>query len=197
MSNSSAVSKDHQQPATLDLKLNDDALVTFGQPVGSDGLSFHDVGYMPINEMTIAGNIPGVTPRLSNGDFSGVFVQYTGDGVQHFANGFPTTADYTNLHYELIGYKGDATFGPSADGTPTVTGPIHEFVLAQGDLISGQLAFNSSGGVGGELDVTMQVGGHRVGSMDISVQHSAADIGHTATGGLTLSKGDVVGTFVS
>ena len=73
---------------------------------------------------------------------------------------------------------------------------MQEFVLAQGDLISGQLAFNASGGIGGEVDVSMQVGGHRVGSMDISVQHSAPDIGHTATGGLTLSNGAIIGTFV-
>jgi hypothetical protein len=74
---------------------------------------------------------------------------------------------------------------------------LQEVVLAQGDLISGQLAFNTSGGIGGEVDVSMQVGGHRVGSMDISVQHSAAEIGHTAAGGLTFSDGALVGTFVA
>ena len=195
MPSSSALTNGHQPPTTLELTMSDDALVTFGQPVGSDGLAFHDIGYMPVNAMTVAGNIPGVTARLSNGTLDGVFVQDVGDGVQHFSNGLPTTAYYTSLHYELIGYTGTATFDHAADGTPTVTGPIHEFVLAQGDLLSGQLAFNASGGVGGEMDVSMQVGGHRVGSMDISVQHSTMDISYTATG-LKLSNGELVGSFV-
>ena len=185
-----------KQPATLQLTMSDDALVTFGQPVAPDALAFHDIGYMPVNAITIAGSIPGVTATLSSGGLSGMFIQYVSDGVQHFANGFPTTADYTSLHYQLMGYTGLATFGHAADGTPTVSGLVREVVLAQGDLISGQLAFNAGGGIGGEVDVTMQVGGLRIGSMDISVQHSAADIGQTATGGLTLSNGALVATFV-
>ena len=196
MPNSPTLLNGHKQPASLQFTMSDDALVTFGQPVGSDGLSFHDIGYMPVNAMTIAGNIPGLTAALTSGALNGLFIQYASDGVQHFANGLPTTIDYTSLHYQLLGYTGHATFGHAADGTPTVSGMLQEVVLAQGDLISGKLAFNTSGGVSGELDVSMRVAGLRVGSVDISVQHSAADIGHTATGGLTLSNGTAVGTFV-
>lgn len=196
MPNSPVLPNGHQQLAALQLKLSDDALVVFGQPVGSDGVSFHDSGFMPVNETTIAGKIPGITPLLSVAGLNGMFIQYASDGVQHFANGLPTTADYTSLHYQLIGYTGHATFSHAADGTPTVSGLFRQVVLAQGDLISGHVAFNASGGLSGELDASMRIGGLTIGSVSISVQHSAADIGHTATGGLTLSNGAIVGTFV-
>jgi len=100
------------------------------------------------------------------------------------------------VSYEFIGYMGSATFGHAADGTPTISGAQNEVVLAQGNLISGSLAFNASGGVSGNLDATVQVGGYTVGALDVSVQHSAGDIRHTALGGITLSGGAIHAIFV-
>ena len=183
---------DSQQPQPFDLSMSDDALVTFGAPVGPGAVSFTDVGYMPVNALTIA----GVTEQL-DGKLDGLFLHYTSMGVQHFAaTGAPTTADYTSLHYELVGYKGDATFGHAADGTPVMTGGKHMTVLAQGDLIAGQLGFDATGGISGSVTASLQVGGTTEGTLGIQVQHAAGDIGRTATGGLTLDGGMLHATFV-
>lgn len=171
--------------------MSDDALVTFGAPVGPGALSFHDAGYMAVNDLTI-----GNPQHLPHG-LDGMFIRYEGDGVQHFAaNGAPATADYTGLHYELVGYKGHATFGHAADGTPTVSGAFDQVVLAQGDLIAGHLAFGADGGLSGEVDASVQSGGQTLGALDISVQHPAGDLGYTAAGGLTLDGGTLLATFV-
>jgi hypothetical protein len=175
--------------------MTDDALVTFGAPVGADAVSFDDVGYMPINALTIAGLVPGISAPLESG-LAGAFVQYSAEGLQYLANGQPTTAQFTQLHYQLVGYTGHAVFGHAADGTPTVSGLINQVVLAQGDLIAGQLNFNASGAITGEVDVTVKSGVLPLGRLDVSVQHAAGDVGHTATGGLTLSNGNLVGTFI-
>lgn len=181
-----------QQPQPFDLSMSDDALVTFGAPVGPGALSFADVGYMPVNTLTIGGTLQDLKGKLD-----GLFIHYTATGVQHFAaSGAPTTADYTSLQYELMGYKGDATFTHAADGTPTVSDAKHLTVLAQGELIAGHLAFGANGGITGEVDTSMRIDGQAVGTLDISVQHAAGDIGHTATGGLTLSSGTFHATFV-
>ena len=183
---------DPQHPQPFDLTMSDDALVTFGAPIGPGALSFTDVGYMPVNGLTIA----GVTEQLK-GKLDGLFIYYTATGVQHFAaTGAPTTADYTTLRYELVGYKGDATFSHAADGTPVLNGGKHLTVLAQGDLIAGQLGFGGDGGISGNVKASMQVDGTVVGTLGISVQHTAGDIGHTATGGLTLDGGTLHATFV-
>ena len=42
---------------SIELDMSDDALVTFGAPVAPNALSFHDIGYMPVNAVTIAGTI--------------------------------------------------------------------------------------------------------------------------------------------
>jgi len=180
------------QYSQLGMDMSDDALVTFGAPVGPGEVSFHDTGFMPVNQLTL-GNLTLPSPS----GLGGLFISYSGDGVQNFsANGAPTSANYTDLHYQLIGYTGDATFSHAADGTPTLSGVSTEVVLAQGDLIAGHLAFGATGNISGEVDTTMQVGGVNVGDLDISVQHSASDIGHTATGGLTLSAGALHATYV-
>jgi hypothetical protein len=162
-----------QLPPSRELQMSDDALVSFGAPVAPGAVSFHDTGYMPVNALTIRGNITG---KPLPGGLDGMFIHYVSDGVQHFApSGLPTTADYTELHYELVGYKGDATFGHATDGTPTISGIVQQIVLSQGDLITGHLAFGADGGITGEVDVTEQLGG-RTRRLDISVQHTAGDI---------------------
>lgn len=191
-------SLDHAGPfkllSSIELHMSDDALVTFGAPVAPDAVSFHDIGYMPVNALTIAGNVLG---KPLPGGLDGIFFHYVSDGVQHVTvSGAPSTVDYTALHYELVGYKGDATFGRAADGTPTVSGLVKQIVLAQGDLIAGHLAFGTDGGISGEVDVSALIGGRTVGRIDISVQHAAGDLGRTATGGLTLIGGNLTATFV-
>lgn len=180
-----------QNPPPFDLNMSDDALVTFGAPVGVGALSFSDLGYMPINNLTI-----GEDTQQLKGKLDGLFIQYTATGVQHFSpSGAPTTADYTSLQFELMGYKGDAVFGHAADGTPTVTGATHLTELAQGQLITGELGFNPTGGITGDVNASYQIDGHVAGTLDISVQHAAADIGPNATG-FTLSGGTLHATFV-
>lgn len=171
--------------------MSDDALVTFGAPVGPGALSFHDEGYMPVNELTIGGTLQQLKGKLD-----GLFIHYTAGGVQHFdpTSGAPTTADYTSLHYELMGYKGGITFGHTADGTPTVSDAKHLTVLAQGDLIAGYLGFGADHGIAGQVEASMQVDGQAVGTLKIDVQHAARDIGYTATG-LTLDGGTLHATF--
>ncbi len=181
-----------QQPSPFDLSMSDDALVTFIGPAGPGALLFLDTGYMPVNGLTIGGD-----PQYLKGQLDGLFIHYNAEGVQHFAaSGAPTTADYTSLQYELMGYKGDAAFGHAADGTPTVSGAKHLTVLAQGDLITGYLGFGADGGITGEVNTSMQIDGQMVGTLDISVQHTSSDIGHTATGGLTLDGGTLHATFL-
>jgi hypothetical protein len=172
--------------------MSDDALVTFTGPAGPGALSFADTGYMPVNGLTIGGVL-----QKPEGGSDGLFVHYDSVGVQHFgADGAPTTADYTGLHYEVMGYKGHATFGHAADGTPTVSGAHNLTVLAQGDLIAGYLGFNANGGITGAVSTSMQVNGQAVGTLDFSVQHASGDIGHTAAGGLTLDGGTLHATFL-
>jgi len=182
-------------PGSVKLNMTDDALITFGAPIGVNAVSFHDSGYMPVDSLTIAGIIPGVSfPGL--GSPGRMFIRYSGDGIEQIANGVPGTATYTRLQYDLVGYTGHALFGHAADGTPTVSGLLAQVVLAQGDLISGHLAFDATGAISGEIDVTMRIGSRNIGSLDVAVQHAATDIGRTATGGLTLSNGSFVGTFI-
>ncbi len=178
-------------PAPFELSMTDDALVTFGPPVGPGALSFTDVGYFPVNALTIGG-----MAETLKGKFDGLFVQYTSKGVQNFApTGQPTNADYTSLHYDLVAYKGDVVFGRAADGTPTVAGGKHVTVVAQGDLISGHLGFLPTGGIGGEVLASFKVDGKTLGTLDLTVQHAAGDIGPRATG-FTLDGGNLHATFV-
>ena len=143
--------------------------------------------------LTIGGEMQQLKGKLD-----GLFIQYNATGVQHFAApGMPTTADYTTLHYDLVGYKGDAMFGHAADGTPTLSGAKHLTVLAQGDLIAGtgHLGFTPSGGIAGTLATTLQVDGAVAGTVNFTVQHAAGDIG-PAAGGFTLSAGMLHASFV-
>lgn len=178
------------QPPQFDLTMTDDALVTFGAPIGPGALSFTDAGYMPVNTLTIGGTLQDLKGKLD-----GLFIHYDATGVQQFAaTGVPTTADYTTLHYELVGYKGEAIFGHDADGTPTVSDVKHLTVLAQGDLIAGHLAFTAAGGIAGDVKTSMQVGGQSVGLLDLSVNHVAGDI-IPSRNGFTLSGGTLHAIF--
>ena len=167
MATKSILMGDSQQTSPFDLSMSDDALVTFGAPAGPGALSFLDVGYMPVNALTIGGSLQDLKGKLD-----GLFVHYSATGVQHFAApGAPTTADYTSLQYEIVGYKGDAIFGHAADGTPTASDAKHLTVLAQGDLIAGtgHLGFTATGGITGEVNTSLQINGQVVGTLDFSV----------------------------
>ena len=179
-----------QNPPQFNLEMTDDALVTFGAPAAADAVSFIDVGLMPINALTIGNNLQQLTGR-----FDGLFIQYSGTGIQHFASTTPTTADYTSLHYELLGYKGVPTFEHAADGTPIVSDAGHLTILAQGDLLQGQLGFNGSGGISGEIKATFQVKGQVTGTLQLNVNHSANDVTPTATG-FTLDHGSLQATYL-
>ena len=71
----------------------------------------------------------------------------------------------------------------------------HLTILAQGDLISGHLAFAPTGGIAGDVQISIQVGGQPVGMLDLSVQHTAGDINPTGNG-FTLSGGMLHAVFV-
>ena len=190
MANTSILANTNHIPK-IDLSMSDDALVTFGAPVGPGALSFRDAGYMPVNAVTIGGS----SLHLGGG-LGGLFISYNATGVQHLsADGKPTTADYTSLNYQIIGYTGHATFGHAADGTPTESGASNLTVLGQGDLIKGQLGFGADGGITGNVNTSLRIGGTAVGKVDFSVKHAAGDIG-PAPNGFTLDGGTLHATFV-
>jgi hypothetical protein len=168
-------------PGTIDVTMTDDSLVTFDD----DGV-FHEVGYAPVVARTVAGNSIPVPQGKA------LFISYAVEGVQS-PDG---TINFTGLHYTLFEAKGHGTFSQAADGTPTYTGLRDLVELAEGDLINGQLGFTPTGGVDGKLSATTNVDGARWGELDITVQHPAADLGHTATGGLTLTGGTLHAEFV-
>lgn len=180
-----------KSPPAFDLTMSDDALITFGPPVAPGALSFTDIGYMPIDQFTIG----GVAQDL-HGKFDGLFIQYSGTGTQYFsATGQPTGADYTKLHYDLVGYKGDAVFSHATDGTPTLTGGKNFTVIAQGDLLDGHLGFTSAGDIAGEVKATFQVGNQVTGTLDLAIRHAATDLFPTPTG-FTLSQGMLQAAFL-
>jgi|GEM_PF-3584156 len=190
-------------PPPFDLTMSDDALITFTGPAtptaagSAFALSFQDAGYMPINAITIAG-----MPQDLKGQFDGLFVRYSGQGTQNFiAPNAPTTADYSSLHYDLIGYKGAITFGHEANGTPTFTGGKNLTEIAQGDLIPGlgHLGFDPvTHGIAGSISTSFKVDGQVTGTLDLSVVHAAGDISFLPTGnGFTLNGGILHATFHS
>jgi hypothetical protein len=172
------------------LHISDDALVTFTQPNSLGVSAFHDSGFMPITEATIAN---GVTTHF--------YLQYDSTGSLQFGAQGPVSADYSSLHYREFAYTGNATFGHAADGTPTITGVHDAIQVMSGDLIPGHghLAFNPNGSISGEVNVTAKIGGAGpvVGQYDIAVSHAASDIGFTRTGGMTLTGGTSTASYFS
>ena len=153
---------------------------------------------MPVNAATIAG-----MPQDLKGKFDGMFIKYSGQGTQNFAApNAPTTAEYSSLHYDLFGYKGDMTFGHAADGTPTISGgKLLTHAIAQGDLIPGlgHLGFDPATGWDRRRCEHDPEGRWRVtGTLDITVMHAAGDISYLSTGaGFTLNGGTLQATFHS
>jgi hypothetical protein len=76
-----------------------------------------------------------------------------------------------------------------------LNGTFQTVVLAHGDLKQGQLAFDQFGGIGGEVDVSVQIGAQKIGEFDIKLQHTAGDYGSGSLG-MTLSNGAATATFV-
>jgi hypothetical protein len=192
----------HPLPA-FSLDMTDDALVTLGTPTNFQGptatASFTDVGFMPVTPQSIAG-----APLHLPGWADGLFIRYTSDGLQNLydigtastPNYVPTVAIYADLHYELVAYKGNASFGHGPNGTPTVAGILKEAVVAQGDLIAGSLGVDrATHAISGDVLTTLQLGNQTVGNLDIAVSHAASDVG-PAPSGFTLSGGALHATFI-
>jgi len=176
------------------MDMTDDAVVTFGK-TGPAGTSFSDVGYMPVNQLTLGSN-----PLQLPSDSSHFFISYSGKGVQD-ASGH---ISYTSLHYELIRYTGPLASFSVDGGKATVTGASNRTVIAQGDLIKNQgnlqIAYADPGhtiiaGIAGNIDASVKIGGKTVGELDISVNHSGTDLG-PAAGGFTLTGGTLHATFL-
>lgn len=188
------------QPAPqTTFNLTDDALVTFS-PDGSG--EFLDTGYMPVDMKTL---MLGSNPLHVPGGLDGVFIQYTGTGVQTGAN-----IAYDQLTYDLVGYKGNnVSFGAGGvmNGTAKQT-----FKLAHGSLESGSLVFtppvfdqNGMPIAGPHIDGDVYVsvllsGGQKVGDLDLGVHHNGfsqiVPLGSPAApSGFSLSGGTVQATF--
>ena len=188
-------------PPSFEFTMSDDALITFtglAPPTAAGSafaLSFEDNGFMPINEVTIAG-----IPEELKGQFDGLFIRYSGNGTQNFlAPNAPSTADYNSLHYDLIGYKGEIAFGHAPNGSPTISGGKNLTEIAQGDLIKGlgHLGFDpTTGGIAGNVSTTFKVNDQVTGTLDLSVMHAAGDIRFLPTGnGFTLDGGILHAAF--
>ena len=184
------------------LDMTDDALVTLGTPTNFQGptatATFTDDGFMPITPQSIAGS-----PLHLPGWADGAFIEYTSSGSQSLynigsasnPNFVPTVATYTDLHFELVAYKGDASFSHALNGLPTIAGILKEAVVAAGDLISGSLSVNpATHAISGDVLTTLQINNQTVGNIDISLSHAASDVG-PAPSGFTLSGGALHATF--
>jgi hypothetical protein len=147
--------------------LYDDALVTFGGPSAPGAVTFHDVGSMQITSESIGGlTVPIPGP---------LFLQYDSIGDQYIsASGEPTEADYKDLSYNMV--------GPGA------------VVLLHGDLLTGRLAFAANGGIFGQVNATAMIGNQPIGTLALTIQHAAGDIG-SAPGGLRLEGGTSYAVF--
>ena len=108
------------------------------------GLLFTDTGYMPLLGFSLNGQ--GIDPAgFDNPDGTGwgAFIHYTAAGTQTLSPlGYPASATFTQLSYEIVGYNGLATFSFDANGAPMVGGNMsNATTLLSGSLVSGQLAY--------------------------------------------------------
>lgn len=107
------------------------------------GTRFTDTGYLPVEGVSLSGG--SVPPGLNDpsGAGWGAFVHYIGTGTQTLLpNGFPLTATYTQLSYQLVSFRGLASYGFSPTGAVVVGGALSHFKpIAGGSLLSGRLNF--------------------------------------------------------
>ena len=89
---------------------------------GSGGLTFTDTGYLPIEGFALNGKpVAAAGFNDPSGNGWGAFIRYTGTGTQTLSPyGFPATATYTQLSYQVVAYDGLATFGFGASGAAAV-----------------------------------------------------------------------------
>lgn len=194
-----------QPAAQFRMDMTDDAVVTFtGPDLATGGVKFHDEGYMPVTQLTLAGNRQ-LPPGLDH-----FFISYHGDGVQTFS-ALAADASYTGLQYDLIGYKGPNASFSVAGGKPIVSGAHNLTVLAHGEAYGEgvgnlHIAFSDFGhtqitGITGQVNAPMQIDGQTVGKLHIDVNHDGSDA-HWIFGansplpsGLTLEQGMLHATF--
>lgn len=108
------------------------------------GTRFTDTGYLPVEGISLGGQ-PSVPAGLNDpsGSGWGAFVHYRGTGTQTLLpNGFPLTATYTQLSYQLVSFRGFASYGFGPTGAAVVGGALSHFKpIAAGSLLSGRLNF--------------------------------------------------------
>jgi hypothetical protein len=191
-----------QQSSLLQMQMQDDAFVILGTTASDGGINFTDEGYMPVTGLTLGGG-----PLHMPAGLDGAFIHYYhAYGEQYLdANTQVRTIKYTDLQYDLVGYKGNAQFGHDpVTGAATVDGLKQTFELAHGSLLpgQGQLVADPYFNITGQVNVSVLVGMQRVGELDISVAHAGLDtahpdVGFTSTGGITLSDGNLSAKFVA
>ena len=128
------------------LVLSDDAQISF-TPTSATTASFMDAGYLPVIGFQLNGQAVAPSGYLApDGSGWGAYIHYVGTGTETISpQGFPESAIYQTLTYDLVGYNGLATFNFAADGSATVSGAISSVTtLESGSLISGSLAFLSA-----------------------------------------------------
>jgi hypothetical protein len=189
------------------MTLTDDALVTFAPGATDGGVNFTDQGYMPVTGLTLGGN-----PLKVPGGLDGVFLHYLGHGEQYANADGTATIKYTDLTYELVGYKGKVTFGHDSSGAAVVNGGLKQQVqIAHGSLLAvsptnpESLLFGASG-IDGTLKVSVQSGTSTttVGSLSLTVHHDPTDVGFRFDNpaapaqptGLTLDHGSVAASYI-
>ena len=121
------------------LHLGDYARIT----TTNGGTQFTDVGFLPVQSLSLGGKA-AVQAGLNaaGGTGWGVYIRYAGAGTQTLVGGVPAVATYTALNYQIVAYKGLATFGFDASGQAVIGGTVkQQTTLGQGSLISGGLGF--------------------------------------------------------
>ncbi len=177
----------------------------YAQIVTSNGgLAFADTGYLPIEGFTLAGQ--PVTPSGFNapgGQGWGAYVHYSASGTETLSPyGFPANVTYSQLSYQIVGYKGLATFGFNASGAPVVGGNLsQDTLLADGSLVSGQLAFVPGPPAGPTIegtlsatvqDVPPQFSNDKFDGFNVSILHPPGEYAFTSPSSIRIAAADGV-----
>ncbi len=177
----------------------------YAQIVTSNGgLAFTDTGYLPIEGFTLAGQ--PVAPSGFNaptGQGWGAYVHYAATGTETLSPyGFPATVTYTNLNYQIVGYNGLATFVFNASGAPVIGGNVsQDTLLADGNLVSGQLAFVPGSLAGPTIegtlsatvqDVPPQFSNDKFDAFDVSILHPPGEYAFTSASSIQIDAADGV-----